>query len=468
MALTLTYDNVLSRVRVALSDVPTSAESVLVERSRDGVNWTTVRGGIVTPSGSDVTVDDYEFLAGVENYYRASVLWPDELTVVGATSDSDNNASTSPTLPSGVQPGDTLLLWANIRDAAASPNLVADWTFVVGFDNYMLLTRKYDPDTYTTPTVTYTGGGSGDTTTVQLIAVRGLEAVGDLSWAVQTGTGQNISRPGVTWPSVGGTQVAVMAGFKYDDCSSISAPGTGWSIDYMTTTTGDDASSFVSLLKQEDDSENIAAGSVTVTGGSSASTLAIVLFMPHSTTAYVVQDTITPEMDHAWLKFIARPFLNREITVTDWSDIERPSRSNAFNVVGRGDPVAVTEVQASRRFTIWAITETLEQADDLDLATSLGNLVYLHAPANAGFPSVYAMVGDIVQSRLSRYGTRRRFEFPLTEVAAPGPDVVGSAATYQTLLSTYATYDAVWQAKDSYLEVAELIGSPTDIIVGSS
>lgn len=175
--------------------------------------------------------------------------------------------------------------------------------------------------------------------------------------------------------------------------------------------------------------------------------------------------TITPALETVWLKFIARPYLNRPVTVTDWSDVERASRNGVFPVIGRRDPVAITELHTSRSFTVSLLTQTIAQADSLDFSIGAGFPVYLHTPAGCGIPTVYGVAGNLVQKRIATRSLRRVFDLPLTEVAAPGPEVVGSPGSYQTLLSHDATYQAVIDEFATYSDVAELIGSPTDIIV---
>lgn len=177
--------------------------------------------------------------------------------------------------------------------------------------------------------------------------------------------------------------------------------------------------------------------------------------------------TITPTLAAVWLKFIARPYLNRTVTLNDWSDIDRASRNGVFPVVGRIEPVAITDLHTSRSFTVSLLTDTLDRAADLDLALSVGYPLYLHAPADCGIPTVYAVVGNFAQRRTSRRGVRRLFEIPLVEVGAPGPDVVGSAGSWQILLNNYGTWQDVLTGFASWDDVAELIGSPSDIIVGS-
>jgi hypothetical protein len=66
------FDPVLSRVRLSAT-VLTGATTALFERSKNGLLWTTVRGGSAVPvTGSAAAVDDYEFQPGVINYYRVT------------------------------------------------------------------------------------------------------------------------------------------------------------------------------------------------------------------------------------------------------------------------------------------------------------------------------------------------------------------------------------------------------------
>lgn len=69
MAVTLTYDSMLSRVKVSAAD-SFSAAYITVERSTDGLRWTLVRGADHLDV-SAAQISDYEFTPGVINTYRA-------------------------------------------------------------------------------------------------------------------------------------------------------------------------------------------------------------------------------------------------------------------------------------------------------------------------------------------------------------------------------------------------------------
>jgi hypothetical protein len=70
----LTYDLVLSRVRIDLAVVRAAAGvdgTGVVQRSTDQIQWSTVRGGGAAPvTAAAVPLDDYEFAPDVTNYYR--------------------------------------------------------------------------------------------------------------------------------------------------------------------------------------------------------------------------------------------------------------------------------------------------------------------------------------------------------------------------------------------------------------
>lgn len=186
-----------------------------------------------------------------------------------------------------------------------------------------------------------------------------------------------------------------------------------------------------------------------------------------ATPAQVDQQTasITPALDGVWLKSLARAYLNRKVVVVDYSDVQRSSRSGVFEVVGRSLPVAVTELHGSRRWTLEVLAQTAGEAADLDLLISTGEVQFIHCPASSRVPGGYVALGDASERRTARTSVRRVFSLPLTEVAAPGPDVVPAVGTWQTVLNTYATWADVLAAHPTWADLLELVGSPADVVV---
>lgn len=175
--------------------------------------------------------------------------------------------------------------------------------------------------------------------------------------------------------------------------------------------------------------------------------------------------TITVNLLVVWLKVVARPYLNRIVTVTAVGDIGRPAKLGLFDVLGRSYPVGVSDVRGSRRTSIEVMTTTKAEATDFDLLLASGEPVFLHVPPRFPIPSMYAQVGDTNEVEPARGDLTKLFTLPLTEVAAPGPDVVGALGTWQTVLSTYATWTDLLAAKATWADVLLLVGDPSEVIV---
>jgi hypothetical protein len=179
---------------------------------------------------------------------------------------------------------------------------------------------------------------------------------------------------------------------------------------------------------------------------------------------------ITVDLDQVWFKSIGRPFLNQAIRcVGNPSPIVRRARNGIFPIVSRSFPVAVTDLRGSRELTQIVVTRTTQERNDLDLLFASGDPIFIHTPANYPLPTMYAVVGDTSEERpvLNRLcdDDWRRWEVPLVEVAAPGPDVVGSTSTWQTVVNTYATWADVLLAHSTWASVLELIGDGSEVIV---
>jgi hypothetical protein len=187
-----------------------------------------------------------------------------------------------------------------------------------------------------------------------------------------------------------------------------------------------------------------------------------------------VQQTIfsvqhNQDVTDVWVKVVARPFLNTPVTVAGVSEVNRSARGGVFPVVGRSFPVGVSDVRGSRQYTLELLTQTPAEARDFDLLLASGEPIYLQAPSTQtkvpGSEGTYWVIGDTTQTPTGRISDRRVFAMALTEVAAPGPDVVGAAGTWQTVISEYATWADVLAAEPTWSDVLELVGDPSEVIV---
>lgn len=179
---------------------------------------------------------------------------------------------------------------------------------------------------------------------------------------------------------------------------------------------------------------------------------------------------ITVTLDQVWLKSIGRPFLNRSVDcVLNPSPIVRRARNGIFPIVNRSFPVASTDVRGSREVDLRFVTQTTDEREDVDLLLASGDPIYVQTPLAYPLPTMYAVIGDTAESRPVRNrlcnNDWRLWELPLVEVAAPGPDVVGSTSTWQTVVNTYATWADVLAAHSSWASLLELVGDGSEVIV---
>lgn len=463
MTVTLTYDSQLSRVRISATSLG-SALTALVERSTDQVQWTTVRGGsaVTVTAGTMATLDDYEFAADVPNYYRVTYAAAMSFVAAGAAAHA-NNASVSPGLPAGLAQGDQMLLLAAIRNSGTgTPDTPSGWTPLVDAGN-MRLYGKTAGASESAPTVTFTGGVANADTSAQIAAFRGLDLTPATTPTTQlNSSAQDIAVPALTLSSaIAGLNLWL--GWKQDDWTSVAVVSDGTEIGEPDTTTGDDQGIVwdYRILPLTTPLDTLASRTFTVTGGATAISRAATVFFPYGTTNQ--SNSITPTLSGVWLKFIARPFLNT--LVLPWGDIRwiRRSRNGVFDVVGRSVRVSVSDLRLSREGPLQLRTETVDDYERLDLVLSGGDPIFLHVPADSRLPTMYADVGDVeIDSPVP--GTYF-FTLPLTQVAAPAPEIVGATSTFQTLLNNYDTFADVLAAFATFQDILEEIAQPGDIEV---
>lgn len=474
MTVTLTYDDTLARVRIDATSLA-AADVALVERSTDQVRWTTVRGGeawAVTAGAFALPLYDYEFSPDLVNYYRVRGVSTAAITFVNAGSASTGSSgSRTPGAPASIVAGDLLLCLASTRNSGTGTvNTPTDWTQVLASGNVALLGKVYD-GVEAMPTITFTGGAANEDTLARIAAFRnaGLPAVTSL--AQLNGSAQNVAYPALTIPD--DDLLVVVAGWKQDDFTSVATLSGMTEIAETSSTAGNDASQVWDYVIQTT-AANIGASSFVVTGGASAISRGLVVAFAHADYLNQQAASITPTLgtdcgDSAiWLKSIARPFLNQRVTVINRNEVRmsRGARVGVFPVVGRTMPVAVSDIRTSREWTMYVQTYTQTEADNLDLILASGDTLLVQVPGECtSVPAGYVAVGDVDTVNHPLRPLRKTWTLPMTEVATPGPDVVGAQSTWQSVVNTYATWADVLLDKATWADLLELVGSPSDVIV---
>ncbi len=179
----------------------------------------------------------------------------------------------------------------------------------------------------------------------------------------------------------------------------------------------------------------------------------------------IFSNSITPSLSGVWLKSIRFPFLNRQVTVTNYSDITRSARGANFDVLGRSVPVAVTDKRSSQKFSLELVTTDADEELVMDLVLASGGVMFVHLPADCRVPGGHVVIGEVSSRRKNARGSRRYFTLECQVVAEPAADVVGGTMTYGALIDLYGGYDNLLSANPEYADLLQLMASPEDLVV---
>lgn len=425
--------------------------------------WTV--NGAAAIGGGQITVDDYEFVSGVTNHYRVRGVETGPITLVGVgAAVTGNNASLAPAGPAdySIEPGDQKFVYASIRNSGTGTvNVPAGWSMLRQFGNAALLTKTHVAGDGT-PTVTFSSGVANADTLAQMAVWFRADSTAATGVDQLNGSAQNVAYPALTIPA--DNMLILLAAWKQDDTSGVTQLAGMTEVGEASSTAGDDASQVWDWAVQTVRS-NIGAGSFTFGGGAAAISRAAAVALGHAPFLNQQTANLTPVLDRIWLKSVTRPFLNRPVTVVGWSDETRPSRNGGFPAVGRTLEIAVVDVAGGIEFDLELHTATREDAQTLDYIRASGDVLFLHTPLGCEVPGGHVCVDTSSVRRVRQRGSSRVTTLPLRQCAAPGPDVVGTTVTWQTVLNLYPSWAALLAANPTWAALLARIAPPSEVIV---
>lgn len=474
MTLTATYQvsdaaYAYGGVHLTMSSAPAGTDFAVVQRSTDGITWTTVRGGDRLPVASGAAVlDDYEFVVGVSNQYRAQFIDVDLLPTYIATGtvQSGNNTSLVPPHPAGLAVGDLKLIHASIRNSGTGTvNTPAGWTQLVVNGNMAVL-GKIHVGGDTAPTVTFAGGAAGEDTLAVMANFRNAQMTPDRLSHLLNGVAQDITSPSMILPSAG---MLLLMGWKQDDWTGVAPPTFATEIADFSATAGNDAGQCWYYFSSPPGNIGITftPTNMVVTGGATAISRSSLASFPVVTYTQTDTASITPAttFDEVWIKNPQKPGNNVKVLPTDMSEITRRARTGLIDVLGRTMPVAVTDVASSRSFTIEVDVGDNVVARDMDNRLASGDPMYLQGPAtDDDVPTLYFVCGDVTRLRDAKGSPSSTFRIPITEVAKPGSTVAGITYQWSDVYGTYVDWAATIAANATWADLINKISNTITIV----
>lgn len=483
MAMTLSYLDDLSRVRVELTGI-TPDGFVIVERSaNNGPPWQIVRGATNLPvTGGTAQVDDYEFFDSVPNWYR--VRRGTDMTGLLLPNIAGSYAST---------PDDPLL------DITADLDLRVDLTL----DDWLSGDFRYVLAKYLT-----TGDQRSYAITISETGRIGLR------WSPDGTLAETRVRTSdaLTIPASG--RLAIRAALDVDDgagnhvvrfftADTINGPWVQLGDANITSgvTSIFSGTADLTVGGRDNGTQNLFPGtihSVEVRDGVSGVVVADPNFavQPSGTTNFVDNagrtwtihgdalivgeeveppQQITPSLNGVtWLKSIKYPALNRPIAEPDYRPVQRSSRTGVYNIKSRNPPIAVHDAWTSRYWTIETATESLEQARDMDLVIAAGGTLFVHVPLEtenecftnpvSGMPGGYVYILNSTQTHAVPGSHAFRWVLPVRIVATPAPEIYGTTLTWVTVERLYGSWTALWASNPTWRDLWDQIMDPEDAV----
>lgn len=467
MSLGLTYNNDLSRVQITITGIPGGIETVTVERSVNELLWETVRGAAALPvSGGTASVDDFEFAADVDNYYRVSSSVEAGLHlpgVAGSYASTPNHASLHVAGGLRVRTQVHPDVWASgavqtITGRYGTTGNQRSWQLVIQPDGLLRVNASADG------TATTVAHAAPVATTAEFVGVNLVVNNGAGGHSTQFSTAPARSGPwgalgspvpgAGTFTLHGGTE-PLTVGAANGGAMNPLAGVVGWVEVYDVA---------AAAVVADADFAGQATGA-TAWADSTGKPWAV-----HGA-AEIIGDplfsaSITPSLEgRVWLKSIRHPFLNRPVSVGGVTGDTRSSKGGLLQVQGRSAPIAVTDVRASQQFTVTLRTATLIEARDMDLTLASGDTFYLQVPAGSQIPGGYVAIDTTGLERFGPVSTRRRWPLPCTVVTPPGPGVVGTTLTWGGVFNLYGSWAALDASNPTWRDLLATVGSPDDLVV---
>lgn len=158
----------------------------------------------------------------------------------------------------------------------------------------------------------------------------------------------------------------------------------------------------------------------------------------------------------AWLTHPLKPSLSTLLRVEAVPERTRPARVGILPIIGRPDPIALTDVRLSGGGSLQAVTYTAAEADTLTALLADGGTVLYRAPSTWRNNYLYLALGDATELPLvGGPDPTTEWSIGYTVVAAPagaGQGAVGS--TYADLAAAYATYTLLAAGEATYSAAA--------------
>jgi hypothetical protein len=156
-----------------------------------------------------------------------------------------------------------------------------------------------------------------------------------------------------------------------------------------------------------------------------------------------------------WLKNLSQAALNTQIQLTSVSDVKRPGRRQEYAVIGRKNPVVISDIRGGRQGSVSLMTTGTTDYQAVTTLLASGTVLFLQATAADMFADLYFVPGDVTEHRPSTTSMdpTRIWTIDFTEVDSPSGALTSIPGNSYTAVVSFGTYQSVLSHRSTYLDV---------------
>lgn len=185
--------------------------------------------------------------------------------------------------------------------------------------------------------------------------------------------------------------------------------------------------------------------------------------------AAVASDSVTPTQADVFLKSVQYPSLNKTLECVNWDALSRTSRVGLYDIKGRHEILAITDVGSSASFNLTFTTRSKAENRSVVALLTYGGVLLLQPPGDddsipcqsegySGTPAGFVVPGNSVQAHALPGQAIWTWTVGFTQVVQPDPetitpttitwqqlwDIIGPEGTWEDVWATWPTWQALW------------------------
>lgn len=165
--------------------------------------------------------------------------------------------------------------------------------------------------------------------------------------------------------------------------------------------------------------------------------------------------TIPTQNGTGWLKNLSQAALNTQITIQALADVKRSGRTQVYPVIGRKNPVVISDVRSGRTGLVSIMTTGTADYQAVSTLLASGQTLFLQATPADMFADMYFVPGDVTERRPASTSTdqTRVWDVDFIEVDSPSGALTSIPGNSYTAVAVFGTYQNLVNHRSTYLDV---------------